>query len=300
MAGYTDIAFRSLCKKYGAGLVMTEFVSSTSVVRGNAQELQRLKIAEEEHPVAIQLFGHDIEYLIKASKIVEKKCDMININMGCPADKITNQGAGSAMLQTPEKVAELVKNLTEHVNLPVTIKIRSGINENTVNFIEVSKLAEKNGAAAIFLHPRTQKQGYSGEADWSHIQQLKASVDIPVIGNGDVYDEKSAEKMFEETKCDGILIGRAALGNPYIFTRINHYLENGSMLSLDKYKEKLQKIKMFLEYHALWKKHHLSFISLKEHCMAFTKGIEGGAEIRQKLSSIKDEENLLLHLESLR
>src|SRR3989338_2286807 len=196
MAGYTDIAFRSLCKKYGAGLVMTEFVSSTSVVRGNSQELQRLKIAEEEHPVAIQLLGHDIEYLIKASKIVEKKCDMININMGCPADKITNQGAGSAMLQTPEKVAELVKNFTEHVNLPVTIKIRSGINENTVNFIEVSKLAEKNGAAAIFLHPRTQKQGYSGEADWSHIQQLKASVDIPVIGNGDVYDEKSAESIF--------------------------------------------------------------------------------------------------------
>src|SRR3989338_1949307 len=131
MAGYTDIAFRTLCKQYGAGLVMTEFVSSTSIVRGNISELRRLKIDEYEHPVAIQLFGHDINYILQASKIVEEKCDMININMGCPADKITGQGAGSAMLQTPEKVAELVKTLSDQLSIPVTIKIRSGIDETT-------------------------------------------------------------------------------------------------------------------------------------------------------------------------
>ncbi len=299
MAGYTDVAFRTLCARYGAGLVVTEFISSNTIVNADLTTLRQVQTSSEEKPLAFQLFGNDIDLILKASKIIETKCDLININMGCPAPNIVQQGSGSAMLENPELIGNIIKKLVDNLSVPVTIKIRAGVSKENINAVAIAKIAEKNGCAAICIHPRTQQQGYKGDADWDIIRQIKDAVTIPIIGNGGVIDELTAEKMFQETNCDFIMIGRAALGDPMIFKRINHYLETKVIIKQTPEEIMREKITLFLEYYDLWKQFNLPFIVLKEHSLCFTSGFSGAATIRGAISKIKDEVELIHYFNQL-
>ncbi|PIN94436.1 tRNA dihydrouridine synthase DusB [Candidatus Pacearchaeota archaeon CG10_big_fil_rev_8_21_14_0_10_30_48] len=285
MAGVTDVAFRALCKKYGAALTCTEFVSSAALVRKDKKTKEMLAIDKSESPSQVQLFGNYVEELIQATKFLEKSFDIIDINCGCPAWKVIKTGAGSELLKSPKKIGELVKQLSSATNKPITIKIRKGIDEKNTNAIEVAKIAEKNGASAIAIHGRTQKQGYSGQADWEIIKQVKQSVKIPVIGNGDVFTPEDFKKRLEESRVDYILIARGAMGNPYIFKQINDYLKTG------KYDSK-PKIDQFKEYLKLAKKHKVNFKQIKNHSISFTKGEQSAAKLRKELSQTKTLEEL--------
>jgi len=281
MAGVTDVAFRELCKKYGAALTYTEFLNSTAIVRKNKKTLEMLKTAGNEKPVAVQLFGNSIEDIINAAKFCEKTFDIIDVNCGCPAWKVIKTGSGSAMLNNPGKIGEFISNLSKSVKIPITLKIRKGINEENINAIEISKIAEKSGASAVAIHGRTQKQGYSGKADWDIIKKVKESVKIPVIGNGDVFTPEDFKKRLEESRVDYILIARGAIGNPYIFKQIDDYLKTG------KYTQK-DRIEQFFEYLKLAIKHNLSFSQIKSQAISFTKGIENGAKLRKDISQTKN------------
>lgn len=291
MAGVTDVAFRELCKSYGAGMTCTEFVSGTAIVRGSKKVLESIQTSSIENPVAVQLFGKDFDDVVKAAKFVEKDFDIIDINCGCPAWKVIKTGAGSEMLKKPEGISELVKLLVKNVNKPITIKLRLGIDENSVNIIEIAKIVEISGASAIAIHGRTQKQGYSGKADWEMIKKVKQLVKIPVIGNGDVFTPEDFKKRLEESNVDAIMIARGAIGNPYIFKQINDYLKTG------KYNQK-NKIEQFFEYLELAEKYNISFSNIKNHAISFTKGIQGGANLRSELSkckSVRELEAILNH-----
>ena len=286
MAGVTDVAFRALCKKYGAALTCTEFLNSTAIVRENKKTMEMLRTDNIETPKQIQLFGNSIEDVISAAKFVEKKFDIIDINCGCPAWKVIKVGAGSAMLNDPEKIGHFIKELVKNTKIPITLKIRKGISENNINAIEIAKIAELNGAAAIGIHGRTQKQGYSGKADWNIIKQVKQNVSIPVIGNGDVFTPEDFKMRLQESKCDYILIARGAIGNPYIFKQINDYLETG------KYKKTPNKISLFNEYLELAEKHKINFKQIKSQAVNFTKGLEGSSNLRKSLMMCKEIEEL--------
>jgi len=285
MSGVTDVAFRTLAKSYGAGLTYTEFVHSTALVHANANTLEMIRTDKSEKPVAVQLFGGNFDDIIEAAKFAEDKFDIIDINCGCPARKVIKTGAGSEMLKKPEQIGKLVGRLVDAVNKPVTVKIRKGINEKNVNAMEVAKLVEDNGAAAITVHGRTVEQGYSGDADWEIIKKVKEKINIPVIGNGDVDSPEIFKQRLDKSGVDYIMIARAAMGNPYIFKQINDYLKTGN------YEEK-DKIKQFSEYLKLAEKHNIQFPTIKEHAIKFTKGLVGSAKLRQKLVMCKDYETL--------
>lgn len=286
MSGYTDTAFRILCKRYGCGLVFTEFVSADALLKSKVHR-KRFELRSEERPAAVQLFGREEEKMLEAAKIAEKRCDIIDLNCGCPAPKIVHAGFGSALMGHPEKIGSIIALLAENLNIPVTAKIRSGVADKKINAPEVAKIIEENGASAIIVHPRTAEQGYSQRPDLSVITKIKKSAMIPIIGNGDITDEKSAEGMLKTTNCDGIMIGRAALGDPQIFERISHYLENKETI------EKTGRREQFFEYYKLWKRHMLDFKALKLQSFNFTKGIKGGAKIRENISRVKDCSSLL-------
>ncbi len=278
MSGVTDVAFRALAKKYGAAVTYTEFVSSTSLVRGNKVSWKMVETDSSEKPVAVQLFGHNEEDVVEAARQLQDKFDIIDVNCGCPAWKVIKTGAGSEMLKQPEKIARFINKLSTSVNKPVTVKIRIGIDDDNVNAVEVAKLVEEAGAAAIAIHGRTQQQGYTGVADWDVIKKVKEAVNIPVIGNGDVFTPEQFKKRLEETGVDAIMIARGAIGNPYIFKQIDDYMKTG------KY-EKVSPIPLFFEYLELAKKYNIGFNAIKGHAIMFTKGIVGGSDLRQKLAA---------------
>lgn len=280
IADVTDVAYRVLCKKYGASLVFSEMVSVNALIRNNKATLNLIRTADEERPVAIQLFGSKLEYFSNAVKMLNS--DIIDLNLGCPATNILKQGAGGALLIRPGKIKEIIETMVNNTDKPVTVKMRSGMKK--VNAIEIAKIAEEAGASAITLHPRTIVQGYSGKADWSLIKKVKETVSIPVIGNGDVVDRASAEKMFKETNCDLIMIGRAAISDPSIFSMMDKNVKKPD------YEEK---IKMLFDYYELAKKYEIyNFETFKRRAMDFTKGYPDSARIRFKMAKLRSIEQI--------
>mgnify|MGYP002678983168 FL=1 len=228
MAGVTDLPFRVLCKEQGAGLLCMEMVSAKAIYYGSKNTEELMKISPAEMPVSLQLFGSDADIMADmAKKIEEKPFAVLDINMGCPAPKVVNNGEGSALMKNPKLAEEIITKMVKAVKKPVTVKIRKGFDEAHLNAVEMAKIAEASGAAAVAVHGRTREQYYAGKADWDCIRAVKEAVKIPVIGNGDVTDALSAERLLKETGCDGVMVGRAAQGNPFIFREITEYLETG-------------------------------------------------------------------------
>lgn len=288
MADVTDVAFRILCRRYGAGMAVTEMISANALARGNKAALKLLDVAEEEKPRAVQLFGQNTECLVKSTKFLEDKCEIIDLNFGCPDSKIIKQGAGSALLERPNKIKEIVESISSCVNVPVTCKVRLGIRESSINVVEIAKICEKAGASMIAIHARTQKQGYTGKADWSWIKKVKENVCIPVTGNGDIRNVEDYLKMKKETNCDYVMIGRGAIGNPYIFRQIKDYNEKG------KYTERnnQQQFKDLFLYLELAKKYNVNINTIRANVQCFTKGIKHSSKLRYSLANIKEESKI--------
>ncbi len=297
MAGVTDKPFRLICKEMGCGLVYSEMVSAKGILYDSKNTKKLLESDEAERPVAVQLFGSDPEIMANmAKKIEDLPVDIIDVNMGCPAPKIVKNGEGSALMKTPELVGEIVNALVHAQKKPVTIKFRKGFDDANVNAVEIAKIAEKNGAAAVAVHGRTREQYYSGKADWDIIKEVKKAVNIPVIGNGDVDSPEKAKALFDYTSCDAIMVGRGAQGNPWIFKRINAYIETGEILPLPTMEERaevaIRHLKMLVDY----KGEFIGVREMRRHLSDYTKGIMGASAMRGRINtaeSIEEMESLI-------
>ena len=293
MAGVTDMPFRILCVEMGCGLVYSEMVSAKGMFYKSKNTHKLLEVDERERPVAVQLFGSEPLLMADMAKSIEEyNIDIIDVNMGCPAPKIVKNGEGSALTLNPERVGEIVKALVEAQKKPVTIKFRKGFDDDHINAVEIAQIAEMNGASAVAVHGRTRQQYYSGKADWDIIKEVKKAVNIPVIGNGDIFEPQDAERMFDYTGCDAIMIGRGAQGNPWIFKRTLHYLETGVVLPEPEYDEKidlaLRHARMLIEF----KGEYIGVREMRKHIAWYTKGLKGAAELRVKINSAKSYEEI--------
>ena len=284
MAGVTDVAIRLLCKQYGAGLTSTEMISANALVRQNKATLRMIDVVAAEKPRVIQLFGQKVEYLVQAAKFVSDKCEIIDLNFGCPASKIIQQGSGSALLERPQRIKEIVGAINSAVDNPISCKLRIGINKRKINIVEIAQLCEEAGAQMLSVHARTQKQGYTGTADWNWIKKVKESVSILVAGNGDVRTVEDYVQIKKETGCDLVMIGRGAIGNPYLFEQIHNYNQKGKYLE----RGQKQQVEDFFKYLVLAKKYEVPFNNIKFHSQSFTKGIPRAGKLRLELSRIKD------------
>lgn len=293
MAGIADRAFRELCINYGAGYTVSEMVSSKGLTMGDKKSGELLTLGEIENPAGVQIFGDNPEIMAQAAKMcIKYHPNIIDINMGCPAPKIAMNGGGASLMKNPLLAGEIIKAVSKAVDIPVTVKIRKGWDDENITAVELAKIAEKNGAAAITVHGRTKMQMYSGKVDYNIIAKVKKAVDIPVIANGDIVDEQSAAIMFEKTNCDAIMIGRGALGNPWIFRRINAYLNECRVLPDVSINEKmvvmLKHIQKIIEY----KGEYTAMREARHHAAYYTKGIRGGAALRKEISTFEHFEQL--------
>lgn len=293
MAGISNTSYRKIAKEMGVGLIYAEMVSSNALNFGNDKTFNLLKMSDEERPIAQQIFGSDVDSFVKAAKIIEDKMhpDIIDINMGCPVPKVALRAqAGSALLKNPEKIGEIVKNVVAAVSVPVTVKIRSGWDKDHINAIEVAKICEENGASAIAIHARTRSEGYSGLANWNIIKKVKESVSIPVIGNGDVTTPELAKKMLDETGCDAVMIGRAAIGNPWIFKECLEYIENNNIISKPNYIERIEMLEKHYNLIKEDKNSHVALLEIRTHALAYLKGIPENKKYKELLCKTKTEE----------
>ena len=296
MAGVSDPALRLMCKKMGAGLVVTELTSVNAIVAKQKKLQSQMKditefieFSQDERPLSIQLFGSDIVALEKAAKIVEPFFDIIDYNMGCTAPPITKQMACGALLQNSSLTQEIFKTLVNSVKRPISLKMRIGVNEsNKLLFQDIAKIAEREGIQMITLHPRTVSQGYSGHSDWDMIKKLKQIVSVPVIGNGDITSPEIAKKVLDYTGCDYVMIGRGAMGNPFIFEQINDYLDYG------RYKQYSihDRLYAFVQYIEATSKYNIRFVNIKQQAIRFTKGVVGGSVLRKRLSAANNIDEL--------
>lgn len=286
MAGICNSAFRRICKEMGCGLIYAEMVSDKAITYNNKKTIDMLYMTEEERPIVQQIFGSDKESFVVAAKYIYENMhpDIIDINMGCPVPKVAVRAqAGSALLKNPEKVREIVSAVVSAVPIPVTVKIRSGWDCNNINAVEIAKICEEAGASAICVHGRTRSQGYSGNADLSIIRAVKQAVSIPVIGNGDIVDCFSAKKMLDETGVDAIMIGRGALGNPWIFKEINYFLEKGIILDKPSPIEKIDMCLKHIKYLSEIKSEKLVCLEIRNHIAWYLKGLKNSNEIKNKV-----------------
>ena len=295
MAGICNSAFRRIAKEMGAGLIYAEMVSDKALLYKSKKTEDMLYMKDEERPISQQIFGSDKESFVEAAKIVCEKMhpDIIDINMGCPVPKVAvSAQAGAALLKNPDKVYEIVKSVVEAVSIPVTVKIRSGWDSNTINCVEVAKRIENAGASAITLHARTRAQGYSGSADWSLIKKVKEAVSIPVIGNGDIKTCYDAKKMLEETGCDAVMIGRGVLGNPWLIKECVDYLDDGTLPQRVSAKEKMQMLKRHFELLCKDKGEKLALLEIRTHALWYIKGLPGSASIKNQICQTKNSTEL--------
>ncbi len=295
MAGYSNTSFRKIIKDMGAGLIFAEMVSDKALVYQNAKTLELLKMSEEERPIAQQIFGSDVESFVEAARIVESVMhpDIIDINMGCPVPKVAvSAQAGSALLKNPDKIKKIVSEVVKAVSVPVTVKIRLGWDESSINCVEVAKVIESAGASAITLHARTRAQGYSGKARWEYIKQVKESVSIPVIGNGDVKTCFEAKRMILETGCDAVMIGRGVLGNPWLIRDCVEYLESGSVPKPVSNQEKIEMMKRHFELLKQDKNEKVALLEIRSNILFYLKGMPGNKEMKTRICEAKSEEDI--------
>lgn len=287
MAGITDVPYRSICKEFGAGLTYSEMISAKGMHYNDEKTKLLMKKAENETPFAVQIFGSDADILAKVAEEISDSADIIDMNMGCPAPKVVKNGDGSKLMLSPDLIDEITKKVVEKAKVPVTIKIRKGWDKEHVNAVQIAKIAEKNGISAITVHGRTREEFYSGKADWDIIKEVKDSVSIPVIGNGDITGIETANEIFEKTNCDAIMIGRASLGNPWIFEEI---------ISGQKVNKTCEDVKKMIEKHLEMlikeKGEYTAIREMRKHIAWYIKGFANAAEIRKRVNEIDELEEL--------
>lgn len=295
MAGISNTSYRQIIKEMGAGLIFAEMVSDKALVYGSEKTFDLLKMNDMERPIAQQIFGSDVDSFVKAAKLVEDAMhpDIIDINMGCPVPKVAIKSqAGSALLKNPDKIKEIVSAVVKAVSVPVTVKIRSGWDEKSINAVEVAKVIEEAGASAITVHGRTRAQGYSGNADWNIIKQVKETVKIPVIGNGDVTSAKKAKEMLDYTGCDAVMIGRGVLGNPWLINECVTYLESGVIPSRPSSKEKIEMLKRHYKLLVESTSEKQAILEIRTHALWYIKGMPKSAYIKNEICKTKNSEDL--------
>lgn len=294
MAGVTDLPFRLICKEQDCGMLYTEMINAKALCYDDKNTKKMLKIEEEEHPVAVQIFGSDPEFMGGAAEILnEYTNEILDINMGCPAPKVIKNGDGSALMKNPKLAEQVLKSVVKKSKKPVTLKIRKGWDDNSVNAVEIAKIAEASGISALAIHGRTREQYYSGTADWDIIAEIKKNIEIPVIGNGDVFEVEDAINMINKTNCDAIMIGRGAQGNPWIFKRINHYMKTGEILPGPTCEEKintaLKHLKLAVEEHG----EYVAVREMRKHIAWYLKGLRGSARLRDEINKIESYEEVV-------
>lgn len=298
MAGVTDLPFRLLCKEQGCGLMYTEMVSAKALLYKNKNTKPLLETEEKERPIAVQLFGSDPEIMSEmALQLEEGPYDFIDVNMGCPVPKIVNNGEGSALMKNPKLVEAILSAMVKKLKKPVTVKVRKGFDEDHVNAVEIAKIAESCGVAAVAVHGRTKEQYYSGKADWDIIRRVKEAVGIPVIGNGDIFIAQDARRMMDETGCDGLMVARGVKGNPWVFAQINHYLDTGHILPPPSREELKAMMLRHGRIHIAYRGEYIGVREMRKHIAWYTAGCPGSAALRNDINLAETFEELATLIE---